>query len=395
MKKYLLLTAAVLPLLNVLLSIAQAQPYLPTLRPDQLISLSSTWGQYDLQEQQGYLTNGLLTVANETSSGFSATISSNGIAVGTDYPTYNGYPSKSQYLPRVYTTFDGQPITNNGQRVTFAFDVIFNTVADPSNVGSFRISMGDTNANNAWGAFMGMGTTSGSTLRYDSTITQDTNAINLVSGNFLFVPPDLSNPNNPTNLSYGSFCDLNGSSVGGGSAPNGVGMGVDTTNVHHFRFSVERTPSGLQCDMVWSNTAGTAVTESAFAPSGGGNGDDHSGLANITPWTNVNVFGFCLFGTGANEHFFGYDPGTFTISNLIAYSGFGITAMQKDPSTGDVAITWESSKVDVCQYVVQSSTDLNTWSSISTNSTGGYITSYTNSAPADNQLFYRVQKTFE
>src|ERR1043166_714405 len=283
MKRYPSLLAAVLLLAALLPSRTQAQP----------ISLPSTWGQYDLQEQIGY-SAGLLTLAGQSSSGFSATVSSNGISPGAGgAPTF---PSKSQYLPRVYTLFAGQPITNNGQRVTFSFDVKFNTVADPSNVGSFRISMGDTNCNNAWGAFMGMGTTSGSTLRYDSTITQDTNWFNPINGYYLFMPPDLANPMNPTNYSFGSFCDLSGSSVGttsgstfrydatitqdtnwfnpingyylfmppdlanpmnptnysfgsfcdlsgssvgGASAPNGVGMGVDTTTVHHFRFSVE------------------------------------------------------------------------------------------------------------------------------------------------------------
>ncbi len=193
-----LLLAALLP------SLAQAQP----------ISLSSSWGQYDLQKQQGY-SAGLLTLTAQSASGFTATVGSNGIAVGPDYPAYNGYPSKSQYLPRVYTFFAGQPITNNGQRVAFSFDVKFNNVADPGNVGSFRITMGDTNSNNSWGAFMGLGTTSGSTLRYDSTLTQDTNWFNPNNGYYLFMPPDLLNPSNPTNYSLGSFCDFNGSSVGG------------------------------------------------------------------------------------------------------------------------------------------------------------------------------------
>src|SRR2546421_4370098 len=97
MKKYLSLTAAVSLLATLIPSITQAQP----------VSLPSSWGQYDLQEQKGY-SSGLLSLAAQSSSGFSATVSSNGIATGT-YPAYNGYPSKSQYLPRVYSTFDGQP----------------------------------------------------------------------------------------------------------------------------------------------------------------------------------------------------------------------------------------------------------------------------------------------
>src|SRR5260221_10745277 len=112
MKRYLFLTAAVSLLATLIPSITQAQP----------VSLPSTWGQYDLQEQQGY-SSGLLSLAGQSSSGFSATVSSNGIAVGAAYPSYNGYPSKSQYLPRVYATFDGQPITNLGSRVTVSFDL--------------------------------------------------------------------------------------------------------------------------------------------------------------------------------------------------------------------------------------------------------------------------------
>lgn len=384
MKRYLAPVAAVL-LAALLPTLIQAQP----------IALPSTWRQYDLQEQQGH-SAGLLSLTAESSSGFTATVSSNGIAVGADYPAYTGYPSKSQYLPRVYTFFANQPITNNGQRVTFSFDVKFNDVADPSNNGSFRFSMGDTNCNNAFGEFLGMGSAGGnSTFRYDSAITQDTNWLDAITFNYLYMPPDLSNPNNPTNYSFGSFCDLNSSSVGGGGVPNGVKMGVDTTTVHHVRFSVERTPSGLQVDSVWTNSAGTAVEHAAFAPVPGGVGDDYDGFPIGTlPWTNVNVFGFCLFGTGANEHFFGYDPGSFTISNVKAYSGFNITAFQRDPASGDVTLTWESTKVDVCEYVVHKSTDLSSWMPISTNITEGFQTSYTNSATADNAAFYRVEKIY-
>lgn len=368
--------------------------FLPSLMQAQPIPLASTWSQYDLQEQQGH-SAGLLSLTAESSSGFTATISSNGIAVGGDYPLYTGYPSKSQYLPRVYTLFAGQPITSNGQRITFSFDVKFNDVADPSNTGSFRFTMGDTNCNNSWGEFLGIGTASGSTFRYDGTITQDTNWLDAITLNYLYMPPDLSNPMNPTNYSYGSFCDLNGSSVGGGGTPNGVKMGVDTTTVHHIRFSVERTPSGLQVDSVWTNSAGAAVEHAAFAPVTGGAGDDHSGAANVSPWTNVNVFGFCLFGTGANQHFFGADPGSFTVSNLKAYSGFNVTAIHRDPITGDVTLTWESTRVDVCTYVVHKSTDLSAWNPISAFlPSGGHETSYTDIGSADTAAFYKVEKVY-
>jgi len=360
---------------------------LPARTQAQPIPLPSTWSEFDLQQQQGY-SAGLLTLSAQSSSGFTALVGSNGIA-----PVY---PSKSQYLPRVYTFFPGQPITNNGQRVTFTFDVKFNTVADALNVGSFRFSMGDTNCNNAWTTSMSMGTASGSFFRYDGTITQDTNTFNPSNGYYLFNPPDLANPSNLTNYSFGSFCDPNGSSVGGGGPPNGAGMGASTTVTQHIRFSVERTPAGLQVDYVWTNSAGAAIITSAVAPTPGGSGDDHSGLASlsISPWTNVNVFGFCLFGTGANEHFFGYNPGSYTISNLKAYSGFYITAFNRDAISGDATLTWESTAADVCQYIVERSSNLSTWTPISTNSTGGFTTSYTDPAPGVSTLFYRVQKAY-
>src|SRR2546423_12439308 len=102
MKSYKALGAAAILLAAFLPSRIQPQP----------ISLPSTWGEYDLQQQIGYST-GLLALAAQSSSGFRATVSSNGINPGTDSPAF---PSKSQYLPRVYTFFPNQPITNNGQR---------------------------------------------------------------------------------------------------------------------------------------------------------------------------------------------------------------------------------------------------------------------------------------
>jgi hypothetical protein len=177
-------------------------------------------------------------------------------------------------------------------------------------------------------------------------------------------------------------------------APNGVSMAADTTNKHHIRFSVERTPVGLQTDVAWSNSAGTNVTTCAGAPVPGGNGDDHNGLANTLPWSTVNVFGLCLFGTGANEHFFGYNPGSYTVSNLKVYSGFYITAFAQDAASRDATLTWESSAADTCQYVVQRSPNLKNWTSIATNTTGAYLTSYTDAASPAGANYYRVQKMY-
>jgi hypothetical protein len=294
----------------------------------------------------------------------------------------------------VYAFFANQPITNLGSRVTVSFDVVFNTVADPSNTGSFRISLGDTNANNSLLGCWSIGSSLSTLNRYANTITKDTNWFNPVNGYYLFAQP---NPSDANNLSMGSLCDggLNMSvSAMGAQPPNGVGLGTDVTNVHHLKFSVERTQNGLQDDLVWSNSAGTNVFESAGRPTLGGNGDDNNGQANILPWTGVNNLGFCLFGTGSNEHFFGNDPGAFTVSNLKVYSGFYITSFERDPSTGDTTIAWESSLADTCQYEVQSSVGLSTWTTVATVPSTGYLTSYTDSGTSGQARFYRVNKVF-
>lgn len=367
--------AAVLLLLAILLpSLVSAQP----------IPLSSTWIPYDPQEAENVQPNGLLDLGGQSASGFTATIRSNGYAPA--------YPARSQYLPRIVQTFPDQPMTNLGSRVTVSFDVVFNTLAKKNIDVAFRMSMGDTNVNNALLAGFEFGTPSGQVilLRYDVSITQDTNYLDMVNGFWTFGGPYL----------WGSFCDGGGNMASAGTppgAPNGLAMATDTTTQHHIRFSAERVPIaggglGLQVDAVWSNSGGPDVTGAAGAPIPGGNGDDFNGLTNVKPWTNINCFGLCLFGTGSNQDFFG-DEGSYTLSNFKAYYGFQITDFQRTDSEGDI-VTWESSPVDVCQYVIETSPDLSAWSPIYTNVAGGFTTSYTNSTPAGSPLFYRVLKQF-
>ena len=87
-------------------------------------------------------------------------------------------------------------------------------------------------------------------------------------------------------------------------------------------------------------------------------------------------------------------PGSYTVSNLKVYSGFPIIETKRDPVSGDTTITWESSKVDTCKYVVQKSTNLSAWIPLSTNDPAAYVTSYTDSASTNSTAFYRVLKQF-
>ncbi|MCW5554952.1 MAG: hypothetical protein KIS67_22660 [Verrucomicrobiae bacterium] len=352
---------------------------LPSGAQAQLIELSSTWIQHDPQEVENVQPNGLLDLINQSAGGFTATVRANEYAPE--------YPARSQYLPRIVQTFADQPVTNAGSRVTVAFDVVFHTLA-PENVDvGFRISLGDTNANNAILGGFEFGTPSGQVvlLRYDTTITQDTNYLDLVTGNYVFGGP----------YAWSSICDGGGNMGSTSTAPNGAAMGTDTTTTHHIRFSVERVPTsagglGLQVDAVWSNSAGDEVSGAAGAPIPGGNGDDFNGLTNVLPWTNINCFALCLFGTAGRQPFL---EGSYTVSNFEAYYGFKITDFLKDGS--DEVITWESTPVDVCQYIVESSSNLSIWSPISTNLTEGFTTSFTNSAPvAADARYYRVVKQF-
>jgi hypothetical protein len=354
----------------------------PAFTHAQFIPLSSTWIQHDPQETENVQPNGLLDLTGQSASGFTATVRTN------DYAP--AYPARSQYLPRIVQTFPDQPMTNLGSRVTVSFDVVFNTLPpDPINnvdVG-FRMSLGDTNANNAILGGFEFGPPSGTVilLRYDTTITQDTNYLDLATGNYIFGGPYV----------WSSICDGGGNLGSSSTAPNGLAMATDTTNTHHIRFSVERVPTslgglGLQVDAVWSNSGGTEITAAAGAPIPGGNGDDFNGLTNVKPWTNINCFALCLFGTASRQPFL---EGTYTVSNFKAYYGFQITDFQKNGS--DEVITWESTPVDVCQYIVETSSNLSNWSAISTNLTEGFATSFTNSAPPSaDARFYRVLKQF-
>ena len=387
MKRYLRISAASQLLAALIPSLAIAQP----------VTLANTWGAYDLEQEKGQSADGLLILSGQSSSGFTAFIKSNVLNA-----TVFDFPPKSQYLPRVYQTFEGQPIINNGAKVTVAFDVVINTpVPAPSNAG-FRMTMGDTNANNAILAGFDFGTPAGGTVihRYDTTITQNTNWLDFDTGNYLFSPTN-------QHFGWGSFCDGGGTMSSSGTtsgAPNDQGLQPGAR--HNFKFSIERTPTGLMTGTVWGNDAGPALIASASNPLPGGNGDDRNGLVNVKPWTNINALGICLFGTGSNPVSWEEAGGSYTVSNLKIYPGILITDIQRDAASGDIALTWESNPLDSVNgalYDVQYTTNVSssTWISLSDTNISpaatfpeGFLTSFTNSAPTDAARYYRVQKVY-
>lgn len=363
----------------------------------QPVSLSSTWIEYDLEQEKGQSVDGLAILSGQSSSGFTAFIKSNVLNA-----TVLDFPPKSQYLPRIVTTFPDVPITNLGSRVTVSFDVVVNTPIPAANNVGFRLELGDTNANN--GVLLGFDwgdTASQSVLvRYDATITQNTNWLDPVTFFYL---------NTPTNRDYawGSFTDGGANYNTGGlttGAPNNVSLKPGSK--HSFKFSLERTASGLMVGSIWGNDAGPAVISTGGNPLQFGNGDDNNGFTDVRPWRGVNCFGICLFGTGSNPVSWDANGGSYTVSNLKIHSGINITTLEKNPASGDVTLTWESHPSDSLNgalYDVQYATNLTspTWISLAnTNLTSastypeGFLTSYTNAAPADLERYYRVQKVY-
>ena len=369
----------------------------PSITHAQPVLLSSTWGEYDLEQTKGQSANGLAVLSDQSANGFTAFIYSNVLNASV-----SDFPPKSQYLPRIYQTFANQPMTNAGSRVTVSFDVTINTPVPASvNVG-FRMSMGDTNANNAILAGFDFGDPAGGTVlhRYDISITQNTNLIDMENGFYFFSP-------NHNEFGFGSICDGGGamSTFGTtGGTPNGQGLQPGAK--HNFRFSIERTPAGLMTGTIWGNDAGPELIAAASNPLPGGNGDDKSGLTNVKPWNDINCFAIALFGTGSNPVSWDADGGSYTVSDLKIHSGVLITDVTRDATTGDVAFTWESNPLDTgngALYDVQYSTNLSLpgWISLANTNIAaadtfpeGFATSYTNAAPADATRFYRVKKVY-
>lgn len=183
-------------------------------------------------------------------------------------------------------------------------------------------------------------------------------------------------------------------------------QGLQPGAKHNFKFSIERTPAGLMTGTVWGNDAGPGLIASASNPLPGGNGDDRNGAVNVKPWTNINAFGICLFGTGSNPVSWDESGGSYTISNLKIYPGILITEIQRDTASGDIVLTWESNPLDSVNgalYDVQYTTSVSssTWISLADTNISpaatfpeGFLTSFTNSAPTDMARFYRVQKVY-
>lgn len=337
--------------------------------PAQTIPLVPIW--------QSYNPNNLLSLSNQSSSGFTAFIATN-TAGGT------------LVLPRIYQTFVDQPFTNYGARVAVTFDLVFNNATVVGDT-QFRFGLGNTNANELVWVGYDIGAPNGTCIRERMDPSSS---------------PGISSPG-PYQVGNWNDAFISGANltvpIGGpsfvssSSFPNGAGLGVAASlaTKHSFRYSVERIPGQLMQDTVWSNSAGTGWVGASGAY-------NESSLSTNTPatWQQINTFGFGCNNTGL----FGANGGSYTVSNLKIYNGFMITGFKSDAASGDVILTWESSPYDStfgASYQVLSTADLTppvTWATnaivTSSNDQGGYWTSYTNAATGDAAQYYQIQKLY-
>ncbi|HVU28112.1 MAG TPA: hypothetical protein VHG71_10305 [Verrucomicrobiae bacterium] len=350
------------------------------------VQLSNTWQAFDPA--------GLLTLSGQSSQGFTATIATNTSPLG------------NAALSRIFQTFSDVPFTNIGTSVEVSFDVIFNDVA---NVGdtTWRFGLCNTNVNELISPMIDTGPPAGTSMRSrmgnrgvtkPGPITLDPDN----PGNF-----EVTNWNNGFILSFNLAGDLalgtaifshnsvNGDMVG----PNNIGLGQSgyLSTVQHFRYSVERIPGQLLMACVWQNTYnGVADFESIC-----GEYDESNSTNTPVDWAQVNAFAFCCTGSSL----FAAGSGSYTITNLTISTGYPISNVTRDPNSGDVALTWETTPYDSemgVNYSVQYSTDLVSWTTLATlpgedqtdAATWGYWASYTDSAPADQMRFYRIQRVY-
>ncbi len=346
----------------------------------QTVPLASTWSSYD--------PIGLLSISNQSPSGYTAFIATNATGSG------------NSQVPRVFQYFADRPFTTNGARLAAQFDLVVN---NPMVVGDTQLRFGfvNTNVNEMIYAMYDIGTPGGTTIRsrmdpsFQSGVTVTTNEITgAIGGEFGHVQ-GIWNHSHNSGFNLTGALGINSPSL----TPNGVGIGVtgSLSTRHHFRFSVERTPTSLLQDFIWGNDAGPATANAS------GMFDESINSTNsVQYWDRINAFGIHIFNNGA----FGAAGGSYTISNLRIYYGFEVSAIRRDNATKDVEITWESSPYDSlngANYVVELATNLNppvVWSPIATNTSiasqaDGFWTSYTNSATADAQQFYRVSKYYQ
>ena len=132
----------------------------------QPLALSSTWGQYDLNETVNGAP-GILTLSNESATGFTAAIGENTLDVdgnaGVDQPG----------RPRIFQTFNPQSLSKIGQKATLKFKIRFDNVPVTGDT-QFRFGFADTAHNQAVLTMIEMGPTDGGStwrLRTDLSVT--------------------------------------------------------------------------------------------------------------------------------------------------------------------------------------------------------------------------------
>ena len=301
-----------------------------------LVTLPSTWGEYDYK-QYLYGGSGNLALSGQSSTGFTALVAANdvdAVTVIASPPSFSKTPDgniETAGRPTVYQEFPALDLSAIGQKVTATFDLKFNN-ALVANDQTFRFGLGNPDNNSAFYIKMDSGEGGGDILgfRSDSTTT-GTDGLTLMSATFdpngnLAAAVPLNYPSVGPNGGfvsgcYSHFCNSGGLNVAGsayppnigGNYPNNVGLGVAATLnvVHNITFSMERVAGGLKIAASWGNSAGTEVRTSTYSMpyidatvAAGG----HGSLAKI------GYLGFCtskddLFGLGATG-------GSYTVSNF-------------------------------------------------------------------------------
>jgi len=407
------------------------------LQADVVVPLSSTWGEYDYNRYLYGAGNGNLTLSGQSSSGFTALVTSNFVDVvanGSGAIGPDGQAEGPQGRPAVFQEFQALDLSRPGQKVTLSFDIQFHNVMKVTDK-RFRFGLCSTNSNSTVYLMVDTGVAAGGSAQFrpDPYLTD-------VTGNTLWdftstpsfpwaytangysTSPTLTNVNNPLeplgpNTGYVSGILSHFASSGGNSqnpamsgAPNGAinGLGADASTlgiVHSFKYSFQRTNdgsgamtvnagNGLTLSASWSNTVGPDVLSSTVPLY-----NDHAEIpANGGPLDSIGLVAFNFMDNDIYTN--GAAGGSYTMSNVkIVYESLKIVeARNSAPDT--VQLIWTSTPSDVptAQYEIESTGDLTepvTWLPAATPiaSQGDFTT---NTVPAisatGDRQFYRVRK---
>ncbi len=370
----------------------------------QPLALSSTWGQYDLNETVNGAP-GILALTNESATGFTAAIGENTLDVdgnaGVDQPG----------RPRIFQTFNPQQLSKVGQKATLKFKIRFNDIPASGDT-QFRFGFADTAHNQAVLAMIDIGATDGGStwrLRPDISITGSRTADpgnNLIRqyvdgdwgefGNtgradFIINPAGVRVPlvDPATNAAWALPRFQNGGTFNGsGGLPNGVGL-VDTATTHSFEMTLQRVTSGIIWSFIWGNDLGAGTVTGTSNPV-----VDDSYL----PMNSVDGIGFMILN---NAPFGAATTGSFVISDVsvTAEGGSGSALpfrITQNGLSGDFeTLTWNS--IPCTSYSVEATTDLanpTVWTRV----TGPTVADgYTTSVTIPGQLnrpkrFFRVRR---